>query len=54
MPPSPNGVATTFEIKFLAQREVVFELNRASFSVPNVELIIVQTSLRLDIRPKVI
>ena len=28
---SPEQVATAFEVKFLAQREVVFELNRAAF-----------------------
>ena len=31
---SPAGEAVDFEIKFLAQREVVFELNRASFQAP--------------------
>ena len=31
---SPTGEAVDFEIKFLAQREIVFELNRASFQAP--------------------
>lgn len=31
---SSDRVATAFEVKFLAQREVLFELNRASFSNP--------------------
>ena len=31
---SPAGQVVDFEIKFLAQREVVFELNRASFQSP--------------------
>jgi len=29
-----GGIATTFEVKFLAQREVLFELNLASFTNP--------------------
>jgi len=31
---SDSGTAAVFEIKFLAEREVLFELNRASFSNP--------------------
>lgn len=31
---SQNRVAASFEIKFLAQREVLFELNRVSFTSP--------------------
>jgi hypothetical protein len=38
---SENGVATKFEVKFLAQREVLFELNHASFTTPTAGWLVV-------------